>query len=127
MAHLDLHDLDGVVAHYAAGARFHGWAPDALGVDGYHAFMGALLAAFPDARFPVDDVVAEGDRVAVRHRLVGTHGGPFEGLPPTGRTVEIGAIVLLRFEGGRVAEGWLSADLLGLMQQIGAIPTSAAP
>jgi predicted ester cyclase len=60
--------------------------------------------------------------VAVRHRLVGTHGAAFQGLPPTGRRVEVPAVVLFRFEDGRVAEGWLNADLLGLMQQLGAIP-----
>lgn len=126
MARLDRHDLDGVAAHCAPGARFHGWAPGTLDVDGYRAVMSALFAGFPDARFLVDDVVAEGDRVAVRHRLVGTHTGDFQGLPPTGRRVEAAAIVLLRFEDGRVAEGWLNADFLGFLQQLGAVPTPEA-
>jgi steroid delta-isomerase-like uncharacterized protein len=115
-------DLDGVRAYAAPNARFYGWAPEPLDADGYKGFMSALLAAFPDSRFPVDDVIAEGDKVAVRHRLQGTHQADFQGIPPTGKKVEINGIVIFRLENGVIAEAWLNADLMGMLQQLGVVP-----
>jgi steroid delta-isomerase-like uncharacterized protein len=122
MEALDRRDLDGVRAKAAPDARFYGWAPEPLNADGYKGFMSALLAAFPDSRFPVDDVIAEGDKVAVRHRLQGTHQAEFQGIPATGKKVEIGGIVIFRIENGMIAEAWLNADLLGMLQQLGVVP-----
>ena len=121
MEALHQRDLDGVSATVAPDARFYGWAPESLNVDGYKGFMSGLLAAFPDSRFPVDDVIAEGDRVAVRHRLQGTHQAEFEGIPATGKKVEIIGIVIFRIENGMIAEAWLNADLLGMLQQLGVV------
>ena len=115
-------DLDGVRANVAPTARFYGWAPEPLDADGHKAFMSALLAAFPDSKFIVDDVIAEGDKVAVRHRLQGTHQAELQGIPATGKQVEIGGIVIFRIENGMVAEAWLNADLMGMMQQLGVVP-----
>jgi steroid delta-isomerase-like uncharacterized protein len=115
-------DLDGVHSNVAPGARFSGWAPEPLDADGYRAFMSSLLMAFPDSQFIVDDVIAEGDRVAVRHRLQGTHQAEIQGIPATGRPVEIGGIVIFRIENGQVAEAWLNADIMGMLQQLGVVP-----
>jgi predicted ester cyclase len=115
-------DLNGVIAHYAPGCRFHGWGPESVDVNGYVGAMSAILNAFPDSRFPMEDVVAEGDRVVVRHSLRGTHQAEFQGVPTTDRPVVVNAIVILRYENGKAAELWLNADFLGLMQQLGAIP-----
>jgi steroid delta-isomerase-like uncharacterized protein len=115
-------DLDGVRANVAPTARFYGWAPEPLDADGHKAFMSALLTAFPDSRFIVDDVITEGDKVAVRHRLQGTHQAELQGIPATGKQVEIGGIVIFRIENGMVAEAWLNADLMGMMQQLGVVP-----
>jgi steroid delta-isomerase-like uncharacterized protein len=122
MEELDKRNLDGVVANYTADCTFHGFAPQTLDVSGYMENMSALLAAFPDSRFPVDDIVTEGDRVAVRHRMRGTHRGAFQGIPPTGKPVEISAIAIFRMSGDKVQEIWLNADFLGMMQQLGVIP-----
>jgi steroid delta-isomerase-like uncharacterized protein len=122
MEALHQRDLDGVRAAVAPGARFYGWAPVPLDVDGYQGFMSALLAAFPDSRFLVDDVIAEGDKVAVRHRLQGTHRAEFQGIPATGKQVEVGGIVIFRIENGAIVEAWLNADLMGMLQQLGAVP-----
>jgi predicted ester cyclase len=123
MEQLDQRDLDGVRTNFATDATFHGWAPHSLNVDGHYAWMSALLTAFPDSRFPVKDVIAEGDRVAVRHRFEGTHEREFQGIPSTSRHVGIDGIVIFRHnEHGQVAEAWLNADIMGLMQQIGVIP-----
>lgn len=127
MEQLDLRNLDGVVANYADNATFHGWAPQSLDRDGYYAWMSALLTAFPDSRFPVKDVIAEGDKVVVRHRFEGTHKREFQGISPTGKQVGIDGIVIFRHnDDGQVAEGWLNADILGMMQQLGVIPAPGA-
>jgi len=124
-AALNERDLDTVVSHYRTDSRFYGWAPQTLDVAGYKENMGALLAAFPDSRFPVADVVAEDDRVAVRHNFQGSHRQPFQGVPASGQAVDIGGIAIFRLEEGKVAELWLNADFLGIMQQIGAISAPA--
>ena len=108
MEALDRRDLDEVHAHMAPESRFYGWASEPLDADGHKAFMSALLTAFPDSKFIIDDVIAEGDKVAVRHRLQGTHQAELQGIPATGRQVEIGAIVIFRIENGRMAEAWLN-------------------
>lgn len=122
MEALHQRDLDSVRANMAPQARFYGWAPEPLDADGHKAFMSALLTAFPDSNFIIDDVIAEGDKVAVRHRLQGTHQAELQGIPATGRQVEIGAVVIFRIENGRVAEAWLNADIMGMMQQLGVVP-----
>jgi steroid delta-isomerase-like uncharacterized protein len=115
-------DLDGVVAGAAPEASFHGWAPEPLDQNGYKAFMSALLEAFPDSRVVVDDVIAEGNKVAVRHRLQGTHKAEFQGVPATGRQVDVNGIVVFRIENGMIAEAWLNADIMGMMQQLDVVP-----
>jgi steroid delta-isomerase-like uncharacterized protein len=79
--------------------------------------------AFPDFRYEVEDVIAEGEKVAVRDIFRGTHQGDFMGIPATGNRVTMEAIHIFRFDGGRVAEHWVARDDLGMMRQLGAIPT----
>jgi predicted ester cyclase len=122
MERLDQRDVDGVLAYCAPGAVWHGFGPQPLNNDGYRQAIGVFLNAFPDSRFPMDAVVAEGDRVAIRHRLVGAHDGEFQGVPPTGKPVVVPAIATFRLVDGKVAEVWLNAELVGLLMQIGAIP-----
>lgn len=85
-------------------------------------WSGTLRAAFPDLRVTVEDMVAEGDRVAVRATWRGTHRGPFLALAPTGRSFVFSGMVFWRFAGGRLAERWAEIDRMGLMQQLGALP-----
>lgn len=122
MKALSEHDLESIRARAAQEARFYGWAPEPLDADGHRAFMSALLAAFPDSSFMIDDVIAEENKVAVRHRLLGTHRGELQGIPPTGRSVEVGGIVIFRIENGAIVEAWLNADIMGMMQQLGVVP-----
>ena len=67
------------------------------------------------------DQIAEGDKVVTRWRADGTHGGPFAGIPASGRPVTVTAIHVHRVEGGRLAEHWEALDQLGLMRQLGAL------
>lgn len=80
-------------------------------------------AGFPDLHCSILDAVAEGDRVACRWRMEGTHRGPFLGFEPTGRRVVLEGIGFFRFHEGRVAEEWLEYDAFGLLRQLGLVPT----
>ncbi len=122
-ADLNSRNLDGVIKNYATNARFHGWGPQDLDVQGYRQAMSEILAAFPDAHFSIMDVIAEGNKVVVRHQLEGTHtGAAFQGVPKSGRKVMVGATVTIQFDGGKANELWLNADFLGLLSQLGAFP-----
>src|SRR4028118_102127 len=78
--------------------------------------------AFPDSYFTVEAMMAEGDKVATRKTFHGTHEGEFMGVPPSGRTVAMGLIDIVRISEGRVVEHWSMGDSLGLRQQLGVIP-----
>jgi predicted ester cyclase len=81
-----------------------------------------LMTAFPDVSFGIDKMLAEGDSVVVRGRMAGTHLGSYNGIPATGKKVEIGYIIIYRVSGGKIVEAWANMDMLSLMQQLGVIP-----
>jgi steroid delta-isomerase-like uncharacterized protein/deazaflavin-dependent oxidoreductase (nitroreductase family) len=97
-------------------------SPPIAGIEGAKQLMAAYTAAFPDLQLTTEDMLAEGDRVAIRNTWRGTHHGAFRGLPPTGKHVMFTGTDLFRFVGGKIAEQWADLDALGLMQQLGAIP-----
>jgi steroid delta-isomerase-like uncharacterized protein len=117
--------LDRAAQMMAADYRHHdpGLPPEMLGSrDAYVSHFPMYTAAFPDMRVVVDDVVADGDRVAMRWTLTGTHNGNLMGIPPTGKPVNVSAITIQRIAGGTIVEGWTIFDALGMMQQIGVVP-----
>jgi predicted ester cyclase len=118
----DRRDLNRAAAACTPDVRFHGLCAHPLGQEAWKDVMGSFLAAFPDGHFAVEDVLADGDRVAVRHTFRGTHLGPFLGIPPTGRAVVVSAMVLYRVIGTHIAEAWWNADLAGLLRQLGTTP-----
>ncbi len=79
-------------------------------------------SAFPDFRYEVEDVIAEGEKVAVRDVFTGTQRGYFTGIPATGNRVTMEAIHIYRFSEGRLAEHWAARDDLGMMRQLGVLP-----
>ena len=82
-----------------------------------------LIAAFPDFRMDVEDVIASGDKAAARVRVTGTHKGEFLGMPATGKSAAVNLIDITRFsDDGLAREHWGVADQLALLQQLGAIP-----
>ena len=91
--------------------------------EGGKMFLQSFANGFPDARFTIDDMVAEGDRVVTKKTVSATHTGEFAGIPPTGNRVELTYVDILRLRDGRIVEHWLSMDQLTFMQQLGAIPT----
>jgi steroid delta-isomerase-like uncharacterized protein len=96
-------------------------------LEGLKMFIHALRRGLPDLQCPVEEVVAEGGRVAGRFSLLGTHNGTLFGIPATGKQVEVGVMVIARFdEAGKWVEDWASWDQLGMLQQLGVIPAPAA-
>lgn len=81
-------------------------------------------AAFTEQHFTVEDMVAEGDRVATRTTLRATHTGDFQDLPPTGKQIAISGHTVERVKDGRIVERWVLIDERGLMQQLGLLPPS---
>jgi predicted SnoaL-like aldol condensation-catalyzing enzyme len=85
-------------------------------------FMGAFFTAFPDLQHRVEDVRVDGDRIAARVVITGTHLGEFMGAVPTQRPVTFGSINIYHLADGKIAEHWVNVDTFGMLQQIGAIP-----
>ncbi len=82
-----------------------------------------LRDAFPDIRFEIDDLVAEGDRVVAKVTCAGTHRGPFLGVPPTGRQVRFTGVELAVLRAGRIAaEAWHVVDHADILRQLGGSP-----
>ena len=97
--------------------------PIPLDGEDWQQFIGMFFAGFPDMQLDVQDIVAQGDRVAVRWIFHGTHQGEFFGVPPTGTRVRMNAIEINRVQDGKIAEHWVELDQLSMLQQIGAIPS----
>ena len=85
-------------------------------------WFATFAAAFPDGYTTIEDMVAEGDRVVARAAFNGTHRAEVQGIPATGKTVNMPGIAIFRLDNGKIAEGWLVNDNLSLMQQLGVIP-----
>jgi steroid delta-isomerase-like uncharacterized protein len=80
--------------------------------------------AFPDLVWTIDDMIAEGDRVAIRLTLRGTHRGQFRGVPPTGKRITLREMVFWRIVDGKLRAGWFQADMLGLRSQLAPLPAA---
>ncbi len=91
------------------------------GVQGINEVIIACRTAFHDLNVTVEDMVAEGDKIAARFTAHGIHKGAFMGLPPTDKPISMTGIEIFRIEGGKIAEIWGEANLLGLMQQLGIV------
>jgi steroid delta-isomerase-like uncharacterized protein len=95
---------------------------DIHGPEGARQFDAMLHEAFPDKTVTIEDQIAEGDRVVTRWVCHGTHNGQFQGLSPTGKKIALTGTTIFRIANGKLVEGWTQPNLLGLMQQLGAIP-----
>lgn len=83
------------------------------GLEAYKHFVSLIFSAFPDGRYSIEDMIAEGDRVVVRHTFRGTHQGNFRGIPPTGKQVTTTVIVITRITNGKAIAAWINGDDLG--------------
>jgi steroid delta-isomerase-like uncharacterized protein len=116
-------DRTGYFQLYHSDCVLHGYPPGlSPGLEGAKQFYHSLWNAFPDSNLVIEDVIAEGDRVACRYILHGTHKADFMGIPASGTKIALRGMTILRFVNGKCAERWQALDELGLMQQLGAIP-----
>jgi steroid delta-isomerase-like uncharacterized protein len=116
MAVMDERCATDIVFHSGSGR-------DIRGLKDLKQYVSTICDAFPDVHFTIDDIVAEGDKVVVRETWTGTHKGGFMGIPPTSKKVTMWEIMSARFVGGKIVEVWSRSDNLGIMQQLGVIPT----
>jgi len=105
-------------------AVFHvpGRADPVKGPEGYLEIIAMMRSGFPDIQWTLEEVIAEGDKIAARFTMRGTHKGPFFGVPATGKVIQVQAMNIYRLSDGKFVEERGQPDLLGLLQQIGAIP-----
>ncbi len=97
---------------------------DICGPGGFKNMISITHSAFPGYHIKAEDMVAEGEKVACRFTANGNHQGELMGIPPTGNTFTITGIVIYRIVGGKVIEQWENFDTLGMLQQIGVLPSS---
>ena len=105
-------------------AIFHvpGRSEPVRGPAGYLAIIGMMRGGFPDIQWTLEEMIAEGDKVAARFTMRGTHRGTFFGVPPTVKPIVVQAMNFYRLSSGQFVEERGQPDLLGLLQQIGAVP-----
>lgn len=107
---------------YAEDAVEHAaFGPDVEGREAIREQLEGFIGAFSDFRASVEEEVAEGDLVAMRVTLSGTHDGEFMGIEPTGNTFEIENTVFTRVVDGKVAERWILPDMFGMLTQLGVV------
>jgi steroid delta-isomerase-like uncharacterized protein len=116
-------DLTACFELCAADLVMHSVSGETHGLEEYKRNFKEESKAFPDMHFTVHDVIAEGDKVAARWTLTATHKGEFQGIPPTNKKLTLWGINIDRVAGGKFVEGWVSFDMLSMMQQLGLAPT----
>ncbi len=120
-------DLPGYLDLYADNIKLHGYSPEPMdkkAVVGFYEMIWSTLGAPGKANPQLDfhEILDDGDLYCCRYTMSGEHRGNFMGVPATGRPYSLPGITIMRFDGDHVVERWSSADFLGLMVQIGAIP-----
>ncbi len=115
----------------AAGCRTHQLrsGPPPVGVprgpEAVKMHIQEWLAGFPDLTLTIEQIFAEGDRVLTQLVMDGTHHGPWLGIPPTGKPVSIRMMTVHRIQDGKIVEDWVLAESLGLLQQLGVLPSTS--
>lgn len=114
---------------YSDNCVFHdlGSPEDIRGRDGLRQFAQTYRTACPDLKCTVEDVLAEGDKVAVRWISRGTHKGDLMGIAPTGKQVTFRGVQIQRISNGKIVEEWAGFNTLGALQEIGAVPPLGQP
>jgi steroid delta-isomerase-like uncharacterized protein len=123
-------DVAGAAALIAEDCVNHQALPEAQGRRGFTTIIGKIREAFPDLRYTVEDVIADGDRAMVRVTMSGTQTGPFGmvklPLPASGKPVKVQQIHVVRGARGQIVEHWFGQDALELFRQLGLKVTPAA-
>ena len=111
------------VADEIFAPEYVGYPEDVRGPEGAKETAKMYRNAFPDVQLSIEDQVAEGDKVVTRWIGSGTHQGEMMGIAPTGNQVRVDGMTISRIEDGKIVEEWDIYDALGMMQQLGAIPS----
>ena len=120
---LNRHDLS-VMMELLSDCTFHLPLVGEVRGEAMMQFFTSLLTAFPDIQRTIKEMVTDDiHNVAALWSLTGTHLGPFMGIAPTGKRIAITGVSMYRISGGKIVEEWVEWDALGLMQQLGAVPT----
>jgi steroid delta-isomerase-like uncharacterized protein len=122
VAHMNEGNVDGYLELYADDLTVHGYPPGVEGKAGVSEFYRSFRSGFSDFELTIEDVLTDGDKVAGRYTIRGTHSGELMGVPGTGNKVELDGQSFFRFENGRVVERWQAMDAVPLLMQIGAMP-----
>lgn len=116
-------DLDELDELMAPGFIDHDPEPDqAPGAEGVKEAFRRMRSGFPDMKLTPEAIYTDGDTVIARVRVTGTHSGEYFGIPPTGKSIDITGIDIVRLEEGKAVERWGVFDALNLMQQLGQVP-----
>ena len=116
----DLDELDEIMV---PGFVDHNAEPDqAPGAEGVKEVFHSMRSGFPDVKLSPEAIYTDGDTVIARLRMTGTHSGEYFGIPPTGKSVDITGIDIVRIEEGKAVERWGVFEGLNLMQQLGQVP-----
>ena len=119
---LNNHDV-GTMMEHLSDCSFHMPLVGELKGAALREFFASLVIAFPDIQRTVTEIVTDDIyKVAIRWSITGTHLGPFMGIAPTGKCIEVTGMSMYRISGGQVLEEWVEWDCLGLMQQLGVVP-----
>jgi steroid delta-isomerase-like uncharacterized protein len=116
-------NLDVIDETHADGYVLHDPTGDIQGTEGLKQFVMVYRTAFPDFHVTIEDEIAEGDMVVLRWTVTGTHKAELMGIPPTNKRVTMTGITMGRIASRKILEAWNSLDALGMMQQLGVIPT----
>jgi steroid delta-isomerase-like uncharacterized protein len=103
---------------------FRGPINELEGLEAFKKFVAGIHTAVPDIHFTLEDSVAEGNKVAFRWTMTGTHTSELMGIAPTGKRFDVAGATIARLSGGKMAEVWLYWDRLSLLQQLGLMPQS---
>ena len=123
---LDRHDTEsmGRLLVSSTNYSFHiGGMSSPVDWNEHRRLLTSVNNSFPDLRHEIIDMVAEGDKVAVRLSVTGTHKGDFQGIPPTGNKLFLEEMGFITIIDAKITEGWISTDTMRLMKQIGAVPS----
>ena len=108
---------------YSADYVVHDPAGPIHGTEALKQFVSTFRTGYPDLHAAIEDMIAEGNKVVWRYTVRGTHKGEFMGITPTGKSITLTGILISRFANDKVVEDWNNYDALGMMQQLGAIPS----
>ena len=114
-------DLDGYLDLYDESIRLHSYSPAPLDKGAVRGFYAMIHQAFDGPQLTFHEVFSDGDRMAIRFTMTGTHRGAFLGVDPTGRSVAVDGITILHFRNGRCVERWSSVDMYAWLAQLGAV------